>query len=257
MPLSNQKPEINPESDIAQAVIHPLDYEVTRHILNNVLIKLWDAVDELTKLRPQKTRFFQVTIFGSARVKPGTPAYEATKDLSAKLTAMGCHIVTGGGPGLMRAANEGALLGAPDHPERSVGIRVDLPFEQETNDFVGEVYQHKSFFSRLHHFILRSNAYIVTPGGIGTALELMMVWQLLQVRKLYDTPVLLVGKMWAELLHWARTQMVDSGHNLADPMDMNIPQGVDSLDDAVEIIRNRYERWEREKDIPNGPTVEK
>jgi uncharacterized protein (TIGR00730 family) len=246
MPHDHEKTGIK-ESDIAQAVIqHPLDYEITRHIFNNVLVKLWDAVDELTKLRPQKTRFFQVTLFGSARIKAGTPAYEAAKDLSARLTAMGCHIVTGGGPGLMRAANEGALLGAPDFPERSVGIRVDLPFEQETNDFVGEVYQHKTFFSRLHHFILRSNAYIVTPGGIGTALELMMVWQLLQVRKLYNTPVLLIGNMWSELLRWAKTHMVDSGHNLADPADMAIPLCLNSLDEAVEIIRKEYERWQNE-----------
>ena len=164
MPLDNQKPEGGQENDISQVLLHPLDYEVTRHIMNNVLVKLWDAVDELTKLRPRKTRFFQVTLFGSARIKAGTPAYEATKDLSAKLAAMGCHIVTGGGPGLMRAANEGALLGAPDHPERSVGIRVDLPFEQETNDFVGEVYQHKSFFSRLHHFISAPMPMSSPPG---------------------------------------------------------------------------------------------
>jgi uncharacterized protein (TIGR00730 family) len=257
MPLDNQKPAAGQESDIARALIHPLDFEVTRHILNNVLVKLWDAVDELTKLRPRRTRFFQVTIFGSARIKPGTPAYEATKDLSAKLTAMGCYVITGGGPGLMRAANEGALLGTPDHPERSVGIRVDLPFEQETNDFVGEVYQHKSFFSRLHHFILRSNAYIITPGGIGTTLELMMVWQLLQVRKLYDTPVLLVGKMWTELLNWARTHMVESGHNLADAVDMNIPQCVDCLDDAVAVIRKHYDRWEREENLPEEPVIQR
>ncbi|MCU0579423.1 MAG: LOG family protein [Desulfobacterota bacterium] len=255
MPLDNQKPEAVQENDIARVFIHTLDFEVTRHILNNVLVKLWDAVDELTKLRPKKTPFFQVTIFGSARIKPGTPPYEATKDLSAKLAAMGCHIITGGGPGLMRAANEGAHLGAPDHPERSVGIRVDLPFEQETNAFVGEVYQHKSFFSRLHHFILRSNAYIVTPGGIGTTLELMMVWQLLQVRKLYDTPILLVGKMWTDLLEWARSNMVDSGHGLADAMDMNIPQCVDCLDDAVAVIRRHYERWEREEELPEASIV--
>jgi predicted Rossmann-fold nucleotide-binding protein len=170
---------------------------------------------------------------------------------------MGCYIVTGGGPGLMQAANEGALLGAPDHPERSVGIRVDLPFEQGTNDYVGEVYRHKSFFSRLHHFILRSNAYIITPGGIGTTLEFMMVWQLLQVRKLYDTPVLLVGKMWTELLNWARIHMVESGFNLADPVDMTIPHCVDCLDDAVEIIQKEYERWEREKDGTPNTLVEK
>ncbi|MBI5586098.1 MAG: LOG family protein [Deltaproteobacteria bacterium] len=246
MPSSSERTTPKIETDPSITVISPTDYEAAAPILNNVLFKLWDAVDELTKLRPKKTRFYQVTIFGSARIASGTPEYEALKELSAKLTALGCYIITGGGPGLMRAANEGALLGAPDHPERSVGIRVDLPFEQETNDYVGEVYQHKTFFSRLHHFYLRSNAYIVTPGGIGTTLELMMVWQLLQVRKLYDTPILLVGKMWTDLLNWARLHMVESGRRLADPVDMDILQCVDCQEDAVKIIQKQYERWKQE-----------
>ena len=224
-------------------IISRTDYDATYRVVASVLFKLWDAVDELTKLRPEKTQNFQVTIFGSSRTAAGTPAYDEIKGLARELASMGCYIVTGGGPGLMRAANEGALMGAPDNPEQSIGMQVDLPFEQETNDFVGEVYQHKSFFSRLHHFILRSNAYVVTPGGIGTTLELLMVWQLLQVRKLYDTPIVLVGEMWFELLEWAQAHMVTSGQCLADPPDMAIPQCCKSVEDAVEIIRRHYERW--------------
>ena len=94
-------------------------------------------------------------------------------------------------------------------PDRSsVGIRVDLPFEQEVNPFVGQVFEHRTFFSRLHHFVLVSDAFVVVPGGIGTVLEMMMIWQLLQVRKLHDVPLILVGKMYAELVAWCRASML-------------------------------------------------
>jgi hypothetical protein len=108
--------------------------------------------------------------------------YDEAKRLAAELTRMGCDIITGGGPGLMQAANEGVMSLGPDATGRSIGVRVDLPFEQEVNPFVGQMYEHKTFFSRLHHFMIASDALVVVPGGIGTLLELAMVWQLLQVR---------------------------------------------------------------------------
>ena len=141
-----------------------------------------------------------MTIFGSARSKPGTFAYDEVKRLAAALAEMGCDIVTGGGPGLMQAANEGAAaVNAPER-NRSVGIRVDLPFEQEVNPFVQEAFEHKTFFSRLHLFVITSDAFVVVPGGIGTVLELMMIWQLLQVKHVEGVPLILVGKMWPELV---------------------------------------------------------
>src|SRR3954454_1518477 len=110
----------------------------------------------------------------------------------------------------MQAANEGAgAAGAPER-NRSVGIRVDLPFEQEVNPFVGQAFEHKTFFTRLHHFVLTSDAFVVAPGGVGTVLELMMVWQLLQVRHVRDTPLILVGKMWTGLVQWAKTHLLES-----------------------------------------------
>jgi hypothetical protein len=101
-----------------------------------------------------------------------------------------------------RSTRGAAAAKAPER-NRSVGIRVDLPFEQEANPFVEQAFEHKTFFTRLHHFVLSSDAFVVAPGGIGTVLELMMVWQLLQVRHVHDTPLILVGKMWADLVDWA------------------------------------------------------
>lgn len=223
------------------------DYEEVTSILGSAVLKLWDAVDDLTRLRPKSTQNYHVTIFGSSRTKPGTQLYQDIRRLASELAKMGCYVITGGGPGLMQAANEGASAGAPDHPERSIGIRVLLPFEQTTNTFVGKVYQHKTFFSRLHHFVLQSNAYIVTSGGIGTTLELMMIWQLLQVRRLYNTPLLLLGDMWPDLVAWARTYMVE--RNLfADPLHVDIPQCTGSVEQAISIIGERYRKWQQERD---------
>jgi predicted Rossmann-fold nucleotide-binding protein len=107
-----------------------------------------------------------VTIFGSARLKPGSFGYEETKRAAAALARMGCDIVTGGGPGLMQAANEGAVS-APGRAKSTV-IRVHLPFEQKSNAFVTEAFEHRTFFTRLHQFVL-PEAFIVAPGGIGTS----------------------------------------------------------------------------------------
>jgi predicted Rossmann-fold nucleotide-binding protein len=111
----------------------------------------------------------------------------------------------------------------------------------------GEVYEHKTFFSRLHHFMIASDAFVVVPGGIGTLLELSMVWQLLQVRKLHRTPLVLVGKMWGELADWARTYMLRPGLPLANAEDMTIPQCVGSVGETVAIIRANREEWLRQQ----------
>ena len=158
-----------------------------------------------------------MTVFGSARTQPGHWVYEAVKQMCSALSAMNCDIITGGGPGLMQAANEGARSA---EGTQSVGIRVHLPFEQEANPFVENVFEHGTFFTRLHHFVLTSDAYIVAPGGIGTVLEAMMIWQLLQVRQLSDTPLIFVGPMWKGLVEWASAQMLRPGFELASPQDM-------------------------------------
>jgi uncharacterized protein (TIGR00730 family) len=210
------------------------DEEAVKKVLIDSVLQLWDVVNNLTRVRPSKNDRYRVTIFGSARAKPGTVAYEETKRASKALAAMGCDIITGGGPGLMQAANEGVdAAGAA----KSMGIRVDLPFEQEVNPFVELAYEHKTFFTRLHHFVLASDAFIVAPGGIGTVLETMMIWQLLQVRHLEQTPLILVGKLWPGLVEWVRSTMLSFETPLINEEDVDIPICVNSADEAIDIIR--------------------
>src|SRR5215204_2503885 len=108
--------------------------EAVKKVLVDSVLGLWDVVNNLTRLQPSRRDRYRVTIFGSARAKPGTVAYEETKRAAKALAEMGCDIITGGGPGLMQAANEGVNATGE---MQSVGIRVDLPFEQESNPFVG------------------------------------------------------------------------------------------------------------------------
>jgi hypothetical protein len=219
------------------------DQERVIETLGQSIQGLWEVVNNLTRLRPSKRREFRVSIFGSARIPREHWVYGAVRDLAAELSRMGCGIVTGGGPGLMMAANEGAAAGRPDGMENSAGIRIHLPFEQETNTFVGNAVEHRTFFTRLHHFVLVSEAFVVVPGGIGTVLELSMIWQLLQVRKLEQTPLILIGPMWREFLQWGKTYFLRPDFELASPEDFNIPQCVDTADQAIAIIRRRHEQW--------------
>jgi uncharacterized protein (TIGR00730 family) len=221
------------------------DEERVGEILRDSIMGLWDVVNNLTRLRPTKRSEFRVTIFGSARIQRDHWVYGAVRDLARDLASMGCAIVTGGGPGLMAAANEGAAEAGAPAPGNSVGIRVHLPFEQEINPFVHEAFAHRTFFSRLHHFVLVSDAFVVVPGGIGTVLELSMIWQLLQVRNLERTPLILVGPMWADFVAWARQYLLGPEFQLASPEDLDIPHCVDTAAQAMAIIRPRYEEWRR------------
>ena len=210
------------------------DEEAVKKVLVDSVLGLWDVVNNLTRLKPSSKDRYRVTIFGSARAKPGTVAYEETKRAAHALAELGCDIITGGGPGLMQAANEGVGLAGKSE---SMGIRVDLPFEQEVNPFVELAFEHRTFFTRLHHFVLASDAFIVAPGGIGTVLETMMIWQLLQVRHLERTPLILVGKMWPGLIEWVREEMLSFETPLMSPEDADIPVCVANADEAIEIIR--------------------
>lgn len=222
------------------------DEEEVKKVLVDSVLGLWDVVNNLTRLQPSKRERYRVTIFGSARAKPGTFAYEETKRVAAALAEMGCDIITGGGPGLMQAANEGAESGGGDG-SRSMGIRVDLPFEQEVNSFVELAFEHRTFFTRLHHFVLASDAFVVAPGGIGTVLELTLIWQLLQVRHLENTPLILVGQMWPGLVEWARTSMLGLETPLISPADIEIPICVANGDEAIRIIRESHAEWLRKQ----------
>src|SRR5262249_2742026 len=127
-------------------VVRLSDEAATTELVIGAVEGLWDVISQLTRLRRTQRSNYRVTIFGSAGARPGVFPYDEVKRLAAELTTLGCDIITGGGPGLMQAANEGAMSVGADAPGRSIGVRVELPFEQETNAFVGELYQHKTFF---------------------------------------------------------------------------------------------------------------
>jgi hypothetical protein len=220
--------------------------DAVKQVVIDSILGLWDVVNNRTRLQPSRRERYRVTIFGSARAKPGTVAYEETKRVAKALAEMGCDIITGGGPGLMQAANQGVEAAGE---AKSLGIRVDLPFEQEVNPFVELAFEHRTFFTRLHHFVLASDAFIVAPGGIGTVLETAMIWQLLQVRHLEHTPLILVGKLWPGLIEWVRNSMLTFETPLINPEDVDIPICVAHADEAIEIIRKHRAEWA----VHNGP----
>jgi uncharacterized protein (TIGR00730 family) len=230
-----------PKGSDGARLVSLADEEAVKEILGTTVLDLWKVVNNLTRLRPSKRERYRVAIFGSARAKPGTFVYEEVKRVASAFASMGCDIVTGGGPGLMQAANEGATTAGA---QGSVGIRVELPFEQEVNPFVEQAFEHETFFTRLHHFVIASDAFVVVPGGIGTVLETLMIWQLLQVRHVDNVPLILVGKMWMGLVEWAKTSMLDARLGLANPEDLQIPMCVETADEAIAVVRDLQGKWQ-------------
>jgi uncharacterized protein (TIGR00730 family) len=235
------------ENAASAGLVSLADEDAVKQVLVKSVFGLWDIVNDLTRLRPTRRDRYRVTIFGSARAQPGTVAFEEVKRIAAVLAELGCDIITGGGPGLMQAANEGAHAAQAPERSQSIGIRVDLPFEQDVNPFVEQMFEHKTFFTRLHHFVLTSDAFVVAPGGIGTVLELMMVWQLLQVRHVHDAPLILVGKMWADLVEWAKTHLLTTQPPLASISDLAIPRCANTADEAINMIRAAHDQWQTQK----------
>jgi len=114
--------------------------------------------------------------------------------------------------------------------------------------FFEQAFEHRTFFTRLHQFVIMSDAFVVVPGGVGTALETLMVWQLLQVRHLDEkTPLVLIGKMYVDLVEWARKYMLRPEFPLANPEDMKIPECVNTADEAITVIRKHYASWRKDQ----------
>jgi|GEM_PF-94144 len=246
-PGSTTTPQLEELRDAQAKKRVPVD---PTHILDKAIYQLWDTINDLDQIQPERVEHYRVSLFGSSRIRQGDPIYEEVKKLSYELARMGVDIVTGGGPGLMEAANAGAIEGQTDSRSRSFGLAINLPHETAANAFVDKVFRHRTFFSRLHHFVRLSSAFIVLPGGIGTALELFMVWQLLQVKHMSAHPLILVGTMWTGLVDWIRETMVERG--LVSPSDLETISIVASSEEAIPIIRASYDRFLKEKADANA-----
>ncbi len=217
-------------------------------IIDRTIVRLWDTIEELESLNPAELNFYRVAVFGSARVQTGDKEYAQVREVASRLTELGCDIVTGGGPGLMEAANEGAasMRARGLRKTRSYGLTIAIPFEK-ANPYLDSVTAHRTFFSRLHHFVRMSQAFMIFPGGIGSTLELMMVWQLLQVGFMTERPVILVGDMWSGLLEWMRRDMVP--RRLMNPEDLDLVHISTSLDDAVARIDRHKQKFDKAREL--------
>ena len=219
-------------------------------VIDGSVAQLWETIESLERLQPRNLERFRVSIFGSARIEATHPLFGEARDLAQRLAEAGCDIVTGGGGGLMQAVDLGASRGAVQQPADG-----DLPVRLVTDDedapFVERVYRHRTFFSRLHHFVRLSSAFIVLPGGIGSTLEAMMVWQLLQAKHLPPTPFLLYGSHWRGLLRWIEEEAL--GQRYIEEEDTRLPLQVDTVDEAVEVILQTLREFQaRSTDSPEG-----
>ncbi|MBV7433697.1 TIGR00730 family Rossman fold protein [Cardiobacteriaceae bacterium TAE3-ERU3] len=178
-----------------------------------------------------------VSIFGSARIGPDHPYYQLTETVAKRLSDAGFSVVSGGGPGLMEAANKGAYAGEKG---LSVGLNIQLPHEQGGNPYQDISIDFRHFFSRKVMFVKYANAYVVMPGGFGTLDELAEILTLIQTRKSRQIPVILVGSdFWQGLVEWFKERLVAEG--TIHPDDLNLFSVVDDADAVVAAIEKFYQ----------------
>jgi uncharacterized protein (TIGR00730 family) len=179
---------------------------------------------------------FRVVIFGSARIEPGDPNWYLIYDLAKRIAEEGMDLVTGGGPGLMDAASVGHYAGDVNRKALSIGLQIKLPKEQRDSDHLDIKKEFSRFSARLDSFIELANAVIVAPGGIGTLLELLYTWQLMQVKMIQHIPIILFGEMWSDFVRWINKWPLQN--DFLNQKDLDLLHLVDNCDDALKIIKN-------------------
>jgi len=182
-----------------------------------------------------------VSIFGSARTKPDNKYYLLAEEIGRKLTEKGFGVITGGGPGIMEAGNKGAKLAGG----KSVGLNIDLPFEQFSNPYIDsdKLINFDYFFVRKLMFIKYAQGFVVLPGGFGTMDELFEALTLIQTRKIGKFPIVLVGSSyWQGLIDWLKSTMHDVERNI-NIDDLDLMKIVDTADDAVDHIEEFYSKY--------------
>jgi uncharacterized protein (TIGR00730 family) len=204
-----------------------------------IMAEFIEATEYLSEIRPA------VSIYGSARLKPNSPYYKLATQIARKLSDAGFAVSSGGGPGIMEAANKGAHAGkAP-----SVGLNIELPHEQSGNQWQDISLRFRHFFTRKVTFVKNSDAVIVMPGGFGTLDELAEVLTLIQTKKSRHVPIILVGaEFWEGLLAWFKNSLTPMG--LINPTDMDLMQVIDDPDQVLEAVLKFYEDREEAEPHP-------
>lgn len=194
--------------------------------LFRILAEFVEGFDNMTNVPPA------VTFFGSSRAVEGDFAYDTARELAKKLAAEGCAIVTGGGPGVMEAANRGAREGKG----LSIGLNIDIPYEQRPNKYIDKLITFRYFFVRKVIFVKYSMAFVILPGGFGTMDELFEALTLIQTHKIAPFPLFMIGKdYWSGLIDWVKEHMLGTGK--ISPEDLDILHISDSQDEIVQRVR--------------------
>ncbi|ODU48684.1 MAG: Rossman fold protein, TIGR00730 family [Thiobacillus sp. SCN 63-374] len=196
-----------------------------------IMAEFVEATERLASIRPA------VSIFGSARTPPDHAYYMLTENIARKLSDAGFSVISGGGPGIMEAANKGAYFGKSP----SVGLNIQLPHEQSANMYqdISQTFQH--FFARKVMFVKFAAAYVVMPGGFGTLDELFEALTLVQTGKIAGIPIILVGsKFWGGLAEWVKGRLVDEG--MISPNDVELMRIIDRPEEVIDAIFSHYEK---------------
>jgi uncharacterized protein (TIGR00730 family) len=195
-----------------------------------IMAEFVEATERLAAVRPA------VSIFGSARIARDSDSYRLTEKIARLLSDAGFAVVSGGGPGVMEAANKGAFEGK----SLSIGLNIQLPHEQKANHYQDVSQSFRHFFARKYMFVRVASAYVVMPGGFGTLDELLEALTLIQTGKSPRIPLILVGsEFWAGLLDWFRERLV--AENMIGPGDIDLLQVIDEPEDIVAAIFDHYE----------------
>lgn len=206
-----------------------------------IMAEFVDSFETLSQVGPS------VTIFGSARLPPGDPAYQAAVTLAKGLAKHHLAVITGGGPGIMEAANRGAA----EAKGKSVGLNIELPFEQKGNRFTNIPINFHYFFSRKVCFVKYSIAFVFMPGGFGTLDEFFEVLTLVQTHRISRFPLILFGKeYWNGLLKWIKATL--EKQNLISPGDMDLLTLTDDPEEAIEVIIDYLRRVGPPESVPKA-----
>ena len=211
--------------------------------LFKVISEFVDGFETLNRIGPC------VSIFGSARTKPGSKYYEIATNIAKRLTEEGYGVITGGGPGIMEAGNKGAY----ESSGISVGLNIELPFEQNHNPYIDpdKNLNHRFFFVRKVMFVKYAQAFVVMPGGFGTLDELFEVLTLIQTKKVSRVPVILFGvNYWKGLKLWIKEVMGEEEGNI-NPIDMDLIPSTDDIEEVIQIINDYYEGEKQVRLRPN------
>lgn len=200
-----------------------------------IMSEFVEGFEKMSKIGPC------VSVFGSARTKPGEKYYELAVSVANKIVDHGYGVITGGGPGIMEAGNKGAHIGGGT----SVGLNIELPFEQHDNPYIDsdKSIDHDYFFVRKVMFVKYSQGFVVMPGGFGTLDELFEAITLIQTKKIEKFPIILVGsEYWSGLLDWVK-QTMEIEHKTISPGDLDLINVVDTEDEVIDILDAFYRKY--------------